>query len=51
VEFVFLSVYGRTPQGQETARWAAWLEEKRGEPGLTDLVWTLINSTEFLTRH
>jgi hypothetical protein len=51
VEFVFLSVYGRKPQGQETARWAAWLEEKRGEPGLTDLVWTLINSTEFLTRH
>ncbi|HTF57469.1 MAG TPA: DUF1553 domain-containing protein, partial [Planctomycetota bacterium] len=51
VEFVFLSVYGRKPQGQETARWAAWLEEKKGEPGLTDLVWTLINSTEFLTRH
>jgi len=51
VEFVFLSVYGRKPQGQETARWASWLESKKGEAGLTDLVWTLINSTEFLTRH
>ncbi|HKR56913.1 MAG TPA: DUF1553 domain-containing protein, partial [Gemmatimonadales bacterium] len=51
VEFAFISVYGRKPVGQEVARWAAWLDQKPGEPGLQDLIWTLINSTEFLTRH
>jgi hypothetical protein len=51
VEFVFLSVYGRRPGGQETARWCQWIERKKGEAGLQDMVWTLVNSTEFLTRH
>ena len=51
VDFVFLSVLGRKPVGQEVARWADWLERKKGGPGLQDMVWTLINSTEFLTRH
>jgi hypothetical protein len=51
VEFVFLSVLGRKPVGQEVARWASWLERKPAEPGLQDMLWTLINSTEFLTRH
>ena len=51
VEFVFLSVYGRKPVGQEVSRWAQWLEGKPGEEGLHDMVWTLINSTEFMTRH
>jgi hypothetical protein len=51
VEFVFLSVLGRRPTGQEVSRWGEWLERKQGEGGLPDLVWTLVNSTEFLTRH
>lgn len=51
VEFVFLSVLGRRPDGQETSRWSQWLERKKGELGVQDMVWTLINSTEFMTRH
>ena len=51
VEFVFLTVLGRKPVGQEVSRWSQWLEGKKGEMGLQDMVWTLINSTEFLTRH
>jgi hypothetical protein len=51
VEFVFLSVLGRKPDGQEVSRWGPWVEQKKGGPGLQDMVWTLINSTEFLTRH
>jgi hypothetical protein len=51
VEFVFMTVYGRRPVGREFARWAQWLEERKGEEGLVDMVWTLINSTEFQTRH
>ncbi len=50
-EFVFLSVLGRKPDGQEVSRWAGWMEIKKGEAGLQDMVWTLVNSTEFLTRH
>ena len=51
VEFMFLSVLGRKPVGQEVSRWAEWIERKKGEAGLQDMMWTLINSTEFLTRH
>jgi hypothetical protein len=51
VEFVFLSVLGRKPDGQEVSRWGPWVEQNKGGPGLQDMVWTLINSTEFLTRH
>ena len=51
VELVFLTVLTRKPVGQEVSRWAEWLERKKGEAGLQDMIWTLINSTEFLTRH
>ncbi|HKS17280.1 MAG TPA: DUF1553 domain-containing protein, partial [Planctomycetota bacterium] len=51
VEFMFLSILGRKPVGQEVSRWAGWIERKKGESGLQDMMWTLINSTEFLTRH
>ena len=51
VELVFLTVLNRKPVGQEVSRWAGWLERKKGDAGLQDMIWTLINSTEFLTRH
>ena len=51
VDLVFLTVLGRKPDGQEMSRWAQWLEQKKGEAGAQDMVWTLVNSTEFLTRH
>lgn len=51
VEHVYLAVYGRKPVGSELSRWAGWLEKKKGESGIHDMIWTLVNSTEFLTRH
>ena len=51
IEFIFLSVLGRKPDGQEMSRWGQWLEQRKGEMGAQDMVWTLVNSTEFLTRH
>ena len=51
VEQVFLSVLNRPPTDPELARWVKWVEASTGREGIEDLVWTLINSTEFVTRH
>ncbi|MBI4564989.1 MAG: DUF1549 domain-containing protein [Planctomycetes bacterium] len=51
VERIFLSVLCRPTADAERDFWAAWLEKHPHRQGYEDVVWTLINSTEFLTRH
>ncbi len=51
VRTAFLSVLGRMPSAAEAARWGAWLQKHPRPDGLSDFLWTLLNSTEFVTRH
>jgi hypothetical protein len=47
---MFLAALSREPGPRELDRYAAYLKA-RGEEGVGEAYWTLLNSTEFLTRH
>jgi hypothetical protein len=47
---MFLAVLSRKPTPSELERFGAYLE-KKGSGGAEDVYWTLMNTTEFLTRH
>lgn len=51
VREVFLAVLTRMPSEAERMRWESWLQKHNASDGFEDFVWTLINSTEFVTRH
>ena len=50
VKSMFQSAFSREPGLRELDRYSAFLKD-RGEEGLREAYWTLLNSTEFLTRH
>ena len=51
VREAFLAVYGRSPDAEETAQAAAFLEARSDKPAeaIRDLLWALLTSAEFLT--
>jgi len=49
VERIFVAVLTRLPRESELKRWTEHV--KKGASGYEDLVWTLINTSEFSTRH
>ena len=51
VRGAFLAVYGRSPDAEETAQAAAFLEARSDKPAeaVRDLLWALLTSAEFLT--
>lgn len=51
IEEAYLSILSRPPNREEQARWGTWLEGRGPDEAFEDLAWTLMNSTEFLTRH
>lgn len=50
VSAMFLAALSRAPSAEETSRYETFLKE-RGESGLEEAYWSLLNSVEFLTRH
>jgi hypothetical protein len=50
VEEMFLAALSRKPTDAEKARYMAFLKQHPGS-GWEDAYWTLLNSTEFVTRH
>ncbi|MFN3485515.1 MAG: DUF1553 domain-containing protein, partial [Planctomycetota bacterium] len=50
VEEMFLAALSRKPTDTEKARYAAFIKQHPGS-GYEDAYWTLLNSTEFVTRH
>lgn len=50
VERMFEAALSRRPDPVERLRYSVFIGE-RGVEGLEDAYWTLVNSTEFLTRH
>jgi hypothetical protein len=50
VEQMFVAALSRKPEGTERIRYANFMKD-RGDNGIADAYWSLINTTEFLTRH
>lgn len=50
IEGMFLAALSRKPTPSELERFGAYLDKKGGQ-GAEDVYWTLMNTTEFLTRH
>ncbi len=51
IDNLFLTILCRLPADAERERWTRWLASNEGYEGYDDMVWTLVNSTEFVTRH
>jgi hypothetical protein len=50
VDLMFLAALSRKPGASERARFRDFIHD-RGDNGIADACWTLLNTTEFLTRH
>jgi hypothetical protein len=50
VDLLFLAALSRKPGAAERARFRDFIHD-RGDNGIADACWTLLNTTEFLTRH
>jgi hypothetical protein len=51
VRAIFLSCLSRTPTASETSRWMSHVTKSQGTSGYEDLMWTLVNTSEFLFNH
>ena len=51
VRAIFLSCLSRTPSSSEASRWMAHVQKATGNAGYEDLMWTLLNTSEFLFNH
>src|SRR5581483_1938965 len=51
VRAIFLSCLSRLPSASESARWMAHVTKSAGTSGYEDLMWTLLNTSEFLFNH
>jgi hypothetical protein len=51
IRTLFLLVLSRPPTESEASRWSATLKGAAGNSGYEDLVWTLLNTSEFLFNH
>jgi hypothetical protein len=50
IDEMFLAVFSRKPEQAERARYAAFLQGHPGQ-GFEDAFWSMLNSSEFVTRH
>jgi hypothetical protein len=48
---IFVSTLSRRPAEREAARWLAHVRRKSGHEGYEDMMWTLLNTSEFLFNH
>ena len=55
VDTIFVMILGRQPRAHETDRFVRYLDRKAADgklgEGLSDIVWVLLNSGEFLLNH
>ena len=51
VRAIFLSCLSRTPTASESSRWMTHVTKAQGVTGYEDLMWTLVNTSEFLFNH
>ncbi|MBV8881755.1 MAG: DUF1549 domain-containing protein [Planctomycetaceae bacterium] len=51
VRAIFLSCVSRLPSASEASRWMAHVTKSAGTSGYEDLMWTLLNTSEFLFNH
>jgi hypothetical protein len=51
VRAIFLSCLSRTPTATESSRWMSHVTKGQGTSGYEDLMWTLVNTSEFLFNH
>jgi hypothetical protein len=51
VKAIFLSCVSRLPSASESSRWMAHVTREQGLKGYEDLMWTLLNTSEFLFNH
>jgi hypothetical protein len=51
VRAIFMSCVSRPPSASEAARWMAHCTKSTGTSGYEDLMWTLLNTSEFLFNH
>ena len=51
VKAIFLSCLSRTPSSGEASRWLSHVQTSTGNGGYEDLMWTLLNTSEFLFNH
>ncbi len=51
IEKTFLAILTRLPRESEMQRWVAHAAANKGNTAYEDLAWTLMNSSEFTTRH
>ncbi|HVE40288.1 MAG TPA: DUF1549 domain-containing protein [Planctomycetota bacterium] len=51
VRAIFMSCLSRTPSASEASRWMAHVTKSQGTSGYEDLMWTLVNTSEFLFNH
>jgi hypothetical protein len=48
---LFLATLSRQPRPEELARLVKYVEEGDPRQGLRDVLWALLNSTEFVVNH
>ena len=51
VRAIFLSCLTRQPTASEMSRWMGHCSKAQGNQGYEDLMWTLLNTSEFLFNH
>jgi hypothetical protein len=51
VKAIFLSCLTRMPTSSELSRWMGHVTKAQGSQGYEDLMWTLLNTSEFLFNH
>jgi hypothetical protein len=51
VRAIFLSCLSRLPSASEASRWMSHVTKASGTAGYEDLMWTLLNTSEFLFNH
>jgi hypothetical protein len=51
IKAIYLSVLTRHPSDKEAARWKAHVGKSSQTSGYEDLIWTLLNTSEFLFNH
>ncbi|HUR39372.1 MAG TPA: DUF1549 domain-containing protein [Planctomycetota bacterium] len=51
VRAIFLSCLSRPPSASESSRWLSHVTKGAGQAGYEDLMWTLLNTSEFLFNH
>lgn len=51
IKAIYLSTLTRAPSDKEMKRWSSHVGKSTGQAGYEDLIWTLLNTSEFLFNH